>query len=145
MPPAVDNGQPPVRILLVDDEPSIRQAFATLLTREGYDVQVAAGGEAAERVLNLGTIDCLILDYRIPDVRGDLFYEYALSVQPQLRRQTVFITGDIAPSTHETLDATGCRVLLKPFDVEELLAAVSACLRVGGVAVRPRHPGSAAL
>ena len=132
------------RILLVDDEPSIRQAFAALLTREGYEVLVAAGGEAAERSLNVAHIDCLVLDYRIPDVRGDLFYEYALSVQPQLRRQTVFITGDIAPSTHETLDATGCRVLLKPFDVEELLAAVATCLRAGGVMVRPR-PGSAAL
>jgi DNA-binding NtrC family response regulator len=119
------------RLLLVDDEPSIRSAFATLLAREGYAIETAATAEAGERALARGRIDCLILDYRIPDVRGDLFYEYALSVQPHLRHQTVFITGDIAPGTHELLDATDCQVLLKPFDVETLLMAISACLRLG--------------
>ena len=113
-----------IRILLVDDEPSIRLAFATLLTRDGYVVDVASCGEAAERTLNERQIDCLILDYRIPDVRGDLLFEYAHSVQPHLKERTIFITGDIAASTHATLQATGCPVLLKPFDIEELSAAV---------------------
>jgi DNA-binding NtrC family response regulator len=117
--------------LLVDDEPSIRSAFATLLAREGYCIETAATAEAGERALARGRVDCLILDYRIPDVRGDLFYEYALSVQPHLRVQTVFITGDIAPATHELLDATECQVLLKPFDVETLLMAITACLQLG--------------
>jgi DNA-binding response OmpR family regulator len=115
-----------LRILLVDDEPSIRLAFATLLSRDGYVVDVAACGEAAERVLGERRIDCLILDYRIPDVRGDLLFEYAHSVQPHLKERTIFITGDIAASTHATLQATGCPVLLKPFDIEELTAAVRA-------------------
>ena len=113
-----------IRILLVDDEPSIRQAFATLLMRDGYVVEVASSGEAAERTLGEKQIDCLILDYRIPDVRGDLLFEYAHSVQPHLKERTIFITGDIAASTHATLQATGCPVLLKPFDIEELSAAV---------------------
>lgn len=117
------------RLLLVDDEPSIRSAFATLLAREGYIIETAATAEAGERALGRGRVDCLILDYRIPDVRGDLFYEYAISVQPHLRTQTVFITGDIAPSTHDLLNATDCQVLLKPFDVETLLMAITFCLR----------------
>jgi DNA-binding NtrC family response regulator len=116
-----------VRILLVDDEPSIRVAFATLLSRDGYLVDVAAAGEVAERILGETRIDCLILDYRIPDVRGDLLFEYAHSVQPHLKQRTIFITGDIAAGTHETLAATGCPVLLKPFDVEDLTAAVRRC------------------
>ena len=41
-----------LRILLVDDEPSIRLAFATLLMRDGYVVDVASSGEAAERTLD---------------------------------------------------------------------------------------------
>jgi len=113
-----------IRILLVDDEPSIRLAFATLLVRDGYLVEVASSGEAAERILGEKHIDCLILDYRIPDVRGDLLFEYAHSVQPHLKERTIFITGDIAGSTHATLQTTGCPVLLKPFDIEELSAAV---------------------
>jgi DNA-binding response OmpR family regulator len=113
-----------LRILLVDDEPSIRLAFATLLSRDGYVVDVAACGEAAERVLGERRIDCLILDYRIPDVRGDLLFEYAHSVQPHLKERTIFITGDIAASTHATLQTTGCPVLLKPFDIEDLTSAV---------------------
>jgi DNA-binding NtrC family response regulator len=120
------------RLLLVDDEPSIRSAFATLLSREGYVVETAATAEAGERALARGRVDCLILDYRIPDVRGDLFYEYAQSVQPHLRQRTVFITGDIAAATHEALDATDCQVLLKPFDVETLLSAITICLRLDG-------------
>jgi DNA-binding response OmpR family regulator len=116
-----------LRILLVDDEPSIRLAFSTLLSRDGYLVDVAAAGEAAERILGETHIDCLILDYRIPDLRGDLLFEYAHSVQPHLKQRTIFITGDIAAGTHETLATTGCPVLLKPFDVEELTAAVRSC------------------
>jgi DNA-binding response OmpR family regulator len=113
-----------LRILLVDDEPSIRLAFSTLLIRDGYLVDVASSGEAAERTLGEKQIDCLILDYRIPDVRGDLLFEYAHSVQPHLKERTIFITGDIAVSTHATLQATGCPVLLKPFDIEELSAII---------------------
>ncbi len=122
-----------LRILLVDDEPSIRQAFAVLLTRDGYVVDVAPGGETAERLLGDHCFDCLILDYRIPDVRGDLLFEYAQSVQPGLRERTIFITGDIAIATYATLEATGCPVLLKPFDIEDLTAAVRArCAGVDG-------------
>lgn len=116
------------RVLLVDDEPALRHAFATMLRREGYDVDVAADGESGERALARARVDCLILDFRIPGVRGDLLYEYACAVQPQLRRQTIFATGDIAAATHDLLHATGCRVLLKPFDIEDLIAAVAACL-----------------
>jgi len=119
------------RILLVDDEPAIRLAFSTLLRREGYVVEVAGGGEAGERALTRERVDCLILDFRIPEVRGDVLYEFACGVQPHLRRRTVFVTGDIAVATHDALAATGCRVLLKPFDVEDLLAAVAACLDSG--------------
>ncbi len=133
MPPAIarhGSGHAP-RILLVDDEPAIRLAFSTLLRREGYVVEVAGGGEAGERVLTRDRVDCLILDFRIPEVRGDVLYEFACGVQPHLRHRTVFVTGDIAVATHDALEATGCRVLLKPFDVEDLLAAVAACLDRG--------------
>ena len=104
------------RLLLVDDEPSIRSAFATLLAREGYLIETAGTAEAGERALARGWVDCLILDYRIPDVRGDLFYEYAHSVQPLhitvlISRKADSIDGPVAVST-SVLKLPPCRTMV---------------------------------
>ena len=64
-----------MRILVVDDEPSICKALSAALTRAGYDVATAQSGEAALAIVRAEHIDVLLLDLRIPDMRGDIIFE----------------------------------------------------------------------
>jgi len=84
-----------VRILVVDDEPSICKALSAALSRAGYDVATAQSGEAALATVRAEHVDVLLIDLRIPDMRGDIIFEVAAATQPQLAYQTVFMTGDI--------------------------------------------------
>ena len=112
------------RVLVVDDEEAIGRALRLLLSRAAYAVDVVRTGAAAEVLLAERHYDCLVLDYRIPDVRGDELYLYATGVQPHLRGRAVFMTGDITERVHAMIDETGCHRLEKPFDVHAMLAAV---------------------
>jgi len=58
------------RILLVDDEPSIRQLLSYRLKREGFDVVLAENGREAVRLIEAGGIDLLVSDIRMPDMSG---------------------------------------------------------------------------
>jgi DNA-binding response OmpR family regulator len=106
-----------VRVLAVDDEPAIRAVFEVALRRAGYDVVAVDRGERALAELRAGRFDCVLLDFLIPDLRGDVIYAYAVGVQPHLAHGTVWVTGDITERTHNTLEGTGCPVLLKPFSL----------------------------
>jgi len=61
---------PPPRILLVDDEPSIRQLLSYRLRREGYEVLLAENGRDALAALEKGGVDLLVSDIRMPDMSG---------------------------------------------------------------------------
>ena len=115
-----------VRILVVDDEPSICKALSAALTRAGYDVATAQSGEAALATVRAEHIDVLLLDLRIPDMRGDIIFEVAAATQPQLAYQTVFMTGDITEKAASLIAACKCVMLRKPFDLTELFDAIAA-------------------
>jgi DNA-binding NtrC family response regulator len=115
------------RVLVVDDEPSICRALTMVLKRAGYDVRAIERGEAAEALLRQEEFDCLVVDLRMPDMRGDVLYLTACSVQPHLRDQTVFTTGDASERATQLLRACECPVVLqKPFDIDDLLDIVHA-------------------
>jgi two-component system response regulator PilR (NtrC family) len=61
---------PAPRVLVVDDEPSMRQMLSYVLKRDGYDVVLASNGEDAVRILGAQAIDLLISDIRMPDMSG---------------------------------------------------------------------------
>lgn len=115
-----------IRVLVVDDEPSICKALTIALSRAGYDAEYALSGEAALGVVRSQTIDVLLIDLRIPDTRGDVVYEVAAAMQPHLRSQTLFMTGDITDKGHNLIAACRCNFLRKPFDLRDMLDAVAA-------------------
>lgn len=117
------------RVLIVDDEYSICRALQIALGRQGHEVVTTEAGEVALRLLRDEHFDCLVLDLRIPDLRGDVLFELAASYQPHLRHQSLFITGDTSAYGCELLDACGCLVLAKPFDLNELTAEVTKLVR----------------
>jgi two-component system OmpR family response regulator len=64
------NGEPPRRILVVDDEPSIVDAVATALRYEGYDVDEATTGRQALAAVAKEEPDLVVLDWMLPDLDG---------------------------------------------------------------------------
>ena len=108
-------------VLLVDDEPAICKALSLALTRAGFRVSTALSGETAMSVVRNEHVDVLVLDLRIPDMRGDAFFELAAAIQPHLRARTLFTTGDITERAQELIEACRCPMLRKPFDLKDLI------------------------
>jgi two-component system response regulator MprA len=117
-----------VRILVVDDEPAVRDSLGRALRIEGYEVALAADGRAGLEALAERPCDALVLDVAMPRMDG-------LEMCRQLRA-----AGDRLPILLLTArDAIGDRVagldagaddyLVKPFALAELLARVRALLR----------------
>jgi len=119
-------GQQQVHVLLVDDEPAICKALSLALARGGYRVSTALSGESAAAIVRTQRVDLLVLDLRIPDMRGDALFELACAIQPHLRTHTLFTTGDITERGQELIEACKCRFLRKPFDLKDLMDWVRA-------------------
>jgi two-component system response regulator MprA len=121
-----------VRVLVVDDDRSVRDALRRALTLGGYEVEAADGGQQALSEVAASTPDAIVLDIGMPDVDG-------LEVCRRLRA-----TGNRVPILMLTareavadridgLDAGADDYLVKPFDVGELKARLRALLRrIGG-------------
>lgn len=115
-----------VRVLVVDDEPSICKALEIALRRAGCDVVTVQSGDAAVELAHRERFDVLILDLRIPDMRGDVIFWTVTAVQPHLTHQTLFITGDITEKAQRLIAQCNCPLLHKPFDLRDLLDGVNA-------------------
>jgi len=72
------------KILLVDDEPSIRQLLSYRLRKEGYEVVLAENGREAIAVLERGGIDLLVSDIRMPDMNGVEVLRAAKALDPDI-------------------------------------------------------------
>ena len=125
------------RVLIVDDEPAICTALIHVLRRAGFDPIAAHSPPEAELLLD-DSLDALLLDLRMPHMRGDSFYYLATARCPRLRRHTLFMTGDISQDGERLINQTGCAVLWKPFANTVLVDAVRDLLadRMGTFAER---------
>jgi DNA-binding response OmpR family regulator len=117
------------RILSVEDEPSIRQVCQRVLTDQGYQVDFAQNGVAAESMLMKADYDLLLVDIKTPVMDGKQLYRYIEKKYPKLASRVIFTTGDvIGDDTQSFLEQTGRPVLLKPFSPDELKAMVRGTL-----------------
>jgi len=114
-----------IRVLIVDDEAPICRAVSLALQQSAYDVATVRSGEAAYALLKVEHFDILIIDLRIPDDRGDVIFEFAAGVQPHLRYASIFLTGDISDQAAKLMAACKIPVLMKPFELDDLLNAVA--------------------
>ena len=120
---ALGNG---VRVLVVDDEPSICKAMTMALDRAGFFASSVLSADAALAILRDEHVDVLLIDLRIPDGRGDVVFELAAALQPHLRQQTLFMTGDITERGRSLIRACGRPYLQKPFFLSDMIDAVVA-------------------
>jgi len=120
-----------MRILVVDDEPAVRDALRRALSLEGYEVDVACDGAEALRGLAGTRPDAVVLDLLMPEVDG-------LEVCRRLRAARdvtpilVLTARDAVSDRVAGLDAGADDYLVKPFALEELLARLRALLRRSG-------------
>lgn len=113
-------------ILIVEDDPSIRRLVRAVLSRQGYQVEVATDG--IEAVLKLGVIDydVIILDLMMPNLDGFAFMTTMAEHDPD-RLNRVIITSAASPAViAERLKGIEIDLLPKPFDIEALIARVRA-------------------
>ncbi len=109
----------PARILVADDERSIRELLAIVLRREGYDVLLAESGRAAIDILEKQPVDLLISDIKMPDLSG----VEVLRAAKQIDRDVLGIMITAFASTDSAVEAMrlgACDYVSKPFDVDLL-------------------------
>jgi two-component system, OmpR family, KDP operon response regulator KdpE len=115
-----------LRVLVVDDEPSILLALRMALGRAGFEVLTAQSGESAHAMMAVETVDLLLIDLRMPDLRGDVVFHLAVSEQPHLAGQTLFFTGDVTERATTIIAGCGCPFVRKPFDLRDVIEALRA-------------------
>ncbi|GAB2699763.1 response regulator transcription factor [Thalassiella azotivora] len=127
---------PEARLLVVDDEPNIRELLSTSLRFAGFEVHTAANGQEALAEAERVRPDLLVLDVMMPDVDG-------FTVTRRLRERgrdtpVLFLTAKDEVGDRVTgLTVGGDDYVTKPFSLEEVVARIRAILRRTGAGADP--------
>lgn len=118
-----------VRILIVDDDESIRKTMQTTLEDEGYIVDLATNGNEAIEMTQETAYNITLLDIRLPDMEGVELLKLIKSNVPKTRK--IMVTG--YPSMQNAISALNKNAdayLIKPVDIEKLLKLVKTQLQL---------------
>jgi DNA-binding response OmpR family regulator len=129
---------PQATILVVDDEPSLRDALSYTLRKEGYKVELAASGAEAIRAARRELPDAVVLDIMLPGIDG-------LQVCRTLRTESTVPILLLSAKGEEVDRIIGLEIgaddyLAKPFAMRELLARIKAMLRRAEMVKAPQWP-----
>ncbi len=115
---------PSLQVLIVDDEPALRQILANTASKAGHSVSVAANGSEALQRLNKGDIDVAICDIRMPDMNGIEVVEKAneSGIDTIFLMMTAFASVDTAI---EAMRAGAYDYMLKPLRNEDVVNHLS--------------------
>ncbi|WP_219507151.1 response regulator transcription factor [Nonomuraea ceibae] len=122
------NESVPAKVLVVDDEPNIRELLSEALSLNGFDVRTASSGRAALKAVASERPDIIVLDVMLPDLDG-------FTVARRLREAqdsplVLFLTAKDAVSDRISgLTAGGDDYVTKPFSLEEVVLRLRAILR----------------
>jgi len=116
------------RILVVEDDRTIRHSLAERLTEAGYEVQTAEGEEAARRLLRQERFEAALMDIRLKDGDGLNLLEDVRHHAPQLPVIMVTAFGD-SERTIRAMKAGAFEYVTKPFDLDALLAVLARAVK----------------
>ena len=122
-----------IRVLVVDDEPSLAELLASVLRYEGWEIRTAGDGASAVRTAREFRPDAVVLDIMLPDFDG-------LEVMRRIRADSphvcvLFLTArDAVEDRIAGITAGGDDYVTKPFSLEEVLARLRGLLRRAGIA-----------
>ncbi len=113
------------KILVVDDEPNIRETISFILEMEGYEVVLATNGEEAIEMVNIHKPKVIILDVMMPKKNG---YEVAETIRKNSEYSNIYIiilTAKGQRKDEEQAIKSGANVYMsKPFDDEKILSII---------------------
>jgi DNA-binding response OmpR family regulator len=130
------------RILVVDDEPLVRQTLAQVLADEGYLVDVATDGTTALEQVHAARPDAILLDLMMPGMNGRQFLR-ALRDDPAYSNLPVLIMTAVHGLNVNLASIGASAVVEKPFAVDELLNKVALAVYRAGAAEAPSAPATA--
>jgi two-component system, NtrC family, sensor kinase len=123
-------GSDSLRVLVVDDEASVRVSLQRYLSGKGHQVETTASGEDALVRLKGSKYDAVILDMRMPDLSGEQLYERLRGADPSHAERVIFTTGDLVnEQMRRFLDGTGRPCVPKPFEFASFDQALPAARR----------------
>ncbi len=111
----------PTRVLVIDDDPRIRDVLSRFLSQNGFEVDTAVDGETGLRILQEATPDIVLLDLDLPEVSGLDVLRHVM--RDEIDVKVVAISGH--PLGEELLGPESLRLgavdfIAKPFDLEAL-------------------------
>jgi len=119
-----------LRVLVVDDEASVRVSLQRYLAGRGHEVETTASGEDALTRLKASKYDAVIVDMRMPDLSGEQLFERLRSDDPVHAERVIFTTGDLVnEQMRRFLDGTGRPCVPKPFEFASFDQALPAARR----------------
>lgn len=117
-----------IRILLAEDDDSMREYLVRALEKTGYAVKAVDRGTAAIPLLEAETFDLLLTDIVMPEMDGIELAQRAAQMAPSTR--VMFITGFAAVALKSGATPANAKVLSKPFHLRDLVAEVDRMFRV---------------
>ena len=121
----------PIRVLTVDDEPSLIELLSMAMRYEGWDVSTASFGTEAVNVARQSKPDAIVLDMMLPDFDGLEVMRRVRAFQPDV--PVIFLTArDGVSDRINGLTAGGDDYVTKPFSLEEVIARLRGLLRRSG-------------
>ena len=131
------------RVLVVDDEQSLRKVLAATLQREGYEVQIASDGEEAIEALDRDGADVIVTDLVMPKMDGLTLLRKVVARHPDVPVIVVTAHGKI-DSAVEAMKAGAFDFVTKPFEHAELKAIIAKAARQSDLNARNVIPEAAA-
>ena len=126
-PPPARISEPPRTLLVVDDDPMLRDLETTVLRLQGYTVLPAEGAAEALRLAReAAAIHLLITDYSMPQVDGLELTRQFREVHP--KTPVLMVSGSLPPGRHAVADLDRFEIMEKPFEFNELLHKVRTLL-----------------
>lgn len=117
-------------ILLVDDEVNILSSLKRVLSREGYTVLTAAGGEEGLEVLSREPVDLVISDMTMPHMDGATFLRHVRERNPMTVRMLLTARKDTKWAVEAIRTEEICRYVVKPWDDEDMRLSVRQALLI---------------
>ena len=114
------------RALIVEDDGAILRLVKIVLEREGFVVEGVRNAAAAIDLLASAAYDLLIVDLMLPEIGGEELLGFLEQTQPKYLRRVVVTTASPGRMSCEFLQRV-CRLLAKPFDIDELILIAREC------------------
>ena len=127
--------RPAARVLIVDDEESMRRLVSKWSDISGYEVKAASSAEAALLIMHAWTADVVVCDIRMPRYSGVWLIEHLRTLYPSTSIVISTGYGEIDPALMARARITG--YLAKPYDRDTLIASLDQAMQSRRAALEP--------